>query len=150
MSPWYRVFGTGDSHPDPAALLGALRARGSDVTGHFRGDEQGWFAAELVLTAGGAVAVECYLSGEEGIRHELNSWAAWLETAGEGPEPTRLMQHAISTTRLFTVHPAAETADGAEALCEAVCRVLTEATAGVYQADGRGFFGADGTLLVPE
>ena len=45
MPPWYRVFGTSDSHPEPAAILGALRALGVEVTGQFRGDEQGWFHA---------------------------------------------------------------------------------------------------------
>jgi hypothetical protein len=149
MTPWHRVFGTSDSHPDPAALLAALRARGLEVTGHFRGDEQGWFGAALILAgAGGAVEVECYLSAEEGIRHELNSWAAWLEAAGEGAEQTRLMQHMISTTRLFTIRPA-DDAD-AHALCVALCELLAGAIAGVYQIDGRGFFAADGTLLLPE
>src|SRR4051812_31813199 len=148
MSPRYRVFGTSDAHPEPAAVLADLRARGHEVTGHFRGDDRGWFRAELQPATGGTVEVECYLADEADIRHELNSWAAWLEAAGESDEHARLMRHMIATTRLFTLHAANE-AD-ADALCVALCELLAEATAGVYQIDGRGFFTADGILLVAE
>ena len=146
MSPWHRVFGTTDTHPEPAAVLAGLSARGLHATGHFRGDERGWFHAEL-RSPGGAVEVECYLADEEGIRHELNTWAAWLESAGA--EHPALMQQMIATTRLFTIHPADDAAD-AEPLCVALCRLLAELTAGVYQSDGHGFFAADGTLRVAE
>jgi hypothetical protein len=145
MPPWHRVFGTTAAHPEPAAVLAGLSARGLEATGHFRGDERGWFAAEL-CAPGGAVEVECYLADEEGIRDELNTWAAWLESAA--PDHPELMQHMIATTRLFTIHPA-DDAD-AEPLCVALCRLLAEMTAGVYQSDGRGFFAADGTPLVAE
>ena len=104
MSQWFRVFGNGDATVDPAALLGHLHGAGFPVAGHFRGDDRGWFRAELLPDGGGMVEVECYLAGEEGIRHELNSWAAWLEAAGEGAEHARLMRHMIATTRLFGFH----------------------------------------------
>ena len=42
---WYRVFGTNDTEPDPAALLEHLQQLGFEVTGKFRGDDQGWFSA---------------------------------------------------------------------------------------------------------
>ncbi len=148
MPLWYRVFGTSDAHPEPATLLAGLHAQGLEVAAHFRGDERGWFGAELRAPDSSLIEVECYLADEEGIRTELNSWAAWLETAGDTETHARLMQHMIATTRLFTLH-AANDAD-AQALCEALCKVLAEATTGVYQIDGRGFFAADGTLLVAE
>jgi hypothetical protein len=146
LLPWYRIFGTSDTQPEPAAVLAGLRARGHEVTGHFRGDDRGWFRAELLPAAGSPLEVECYLADEEDIRHELNSWAAWLEAAGDSEQHAGLMRHMIATSRLFTVHPA----DAADALCVALCELLAEATAGVYQIDGRGFFAADGTLLVAE
>jgi hypothetical protein len=148
MPPWYRVFGTSDTQPEPAAVLAGLRASGHEAAGHFRGDDRGWFRAELLPAAGSPLEVECYLADEQDIRHELNSWAAWLEAAGESETHARLMRHMIATTRLFTLHP--EDAADADALCVALCALLAEATAGVYQIDGRGFFAADGTLLVAE
>jgi hypothetical protein len=150
MPPWYRVFGTSPMHPEPSTLLDGLRARGFEAAGHFRGDDQGWFHADLVPATGGpAVEVDCYLSSEEGIRNELNSWAAWLEATGDENVHACLMQHLISTTRLFTVH-SPEGRGNADPLCVALCELLAVPTAGVYQIDGRGFFAADGALLVAE
>ena len=86
MSRYYRVFGTADTEPQPAALLDHVRGCGSEITGHFRGDDQGWFAADLMgADEDSVVRLERFLANEEGIRAELNTWAAWLETAQENP-----------------------------------------------------------------
>jgi hypothetical protein len=148
---WYRVFGTSDMPPDPAALLEHLHAVGLDVTGRFHGDEEGWFRAGLAFRAAGdqQVILERYLSTEEGIRGELNAWAAWLEAAGDGREHRRLMQHLISTRQVFTLSRP-DHALPVEHLCRVLCRYLARRTAGVYQVDGEGFFAADGTLLARE
>jgi hypothetical protein len=149
MTLWYRVFGTGDGQPEPAALLGHLvRGLGVEVRGKFRGDDLGWFGAEL-LVPGEATAVnlERYLVSEEGIRADLNTWAAWLETRdGE------LMQHVVRTQQLFTVERPADCDDEdmVELLCLELCLLLARETTGVYQIDGRGFFDADGMLLLEE
>jgi hypothetical protein len=152
MSQWYRIFGSNDVQPAPAALLEQVHALGVPVTGSFKGDDLGWFRAELVIGDDKTpLPVERYLAGEEGIRAELNTWAAWLEAAGEAPEHHRLMQQMIATTQVFTlgpINPDHEPAAGP--VCVALCRFLAGATAGVYQADGQGFYAADGTLLVPE
>jgi hypothetical protein len=152
MSPWYRVFGTNDVQLAPGALLEAVLARGIAVTGKFHGDDLGWFRAELAVGDDATLLpLERFLSSEEGIRAELNTWAAWLESAGASPEYLRLMQHMISTTQVFTLGPV--DADDEPALgpaCVALCRFLAAETGGVYQADGQGFFAADGTLMVPE
>jgi hypothetical protein len=125
-----------------------LQGLGLPVQGRFTGDDQGWFRAEL-LPEGAAVplALERYLVSEESIRAELNNWAAWVETTGDGPEQTRLMQRVIGTAQLFTLCPAE--GSGRE-FCEAVCRHLARQTDGVYQVDGHGFFDAAGTLLLKE
>jgi hypothetical protein len=66
------------------------------------------------------------------------------------------MERLIIAKEVFTLHQPLEDADDiddaemAERLCLACCRYLAAATDGVYQADHRGFFAADGTLLVPE
>lgn len=150
MSRWYRVFGTNDVQPEPARLLEEARRLGGDVSGRLRGDDQGWFRAELVLAGEEApLPLERYLATEEGIRAELNTWAAWLEETGPGPAALRLMQHVIGTTQVFTLGPLDPDAE-ADAVCVGLCQFLARETAGVYQIDGRGFFAADGTPLVAE
>jgi hypothetical protein len=156
MSQWFRVFGLRGAAVDPAALLEHLHEQGFAVAGRFRGDDRGWFRAELVHAEDAApVAVERYFADEEGIRAELFTWAAWLEEQERSPHHLPLIERLIVTAQLFTLsQPDEEADDGdrefAERLCLTCCRYLAAATDGVYQADHRGFFAADGALLVPE
>ncbi|MCC6418761.1 MAG: hypothetical protein IT429_11045 [Gemmataceae bacterium] len=153
MTIWYRVFASNDAHPEPAALLEHLHGTGLEVSGHFRGDDQGWFRADLSLPdEGGSVEAECYLATEEGVRQELLTWAAWLETTAPGPVQDRLMLHLIGTRRVYTLHTGEDGADAeaTRALCAALARFLARTTEGVYQADGEGFRDAEGALLVAE
>ena len=153
MGLWYRVFGANDAQPDPAALLEHLRGQGLNVVGQFRGDDQGWFAAALSFADGGTpVHLERYLAGEEGIRHDLNSWAAWLETADYSPNHGEFMRRVIATTQLFTLRRPVDHSNEilVEKVCVAVCQYLAQETAGMYQVDDEGFFAPDGTLLLKE
>jgi hypothetical protein len=144
MGPWYRVFGGNDKLPAPAAVLECLRALGAAVHGDFRGDDSGWYAAAIEVGDGRSFSLERFLADEEGIRAELNGWAAWLETCGDGPPIVLLMERIVQSRQLFTL------SGPDERLCIGLCRFLAEATTGLWQADGRGIFAADGTLLVPE
>ncbi len=147
---WYRVFG-GSGDVEPAALLEHLQGLGQQVAGHFRADDQGWFSADLEPAGSGRLHLERYQGEEEGIRAELNTWAAWVEATGEGPAQERLMQRLVGSAQVFTLRPPEGTAPEAwQPLCLAVCRFLARKTAGVYQADGQGFFEADGTPLLAE
>jgi hypothetical protein len=157
MSQWFRIFGRNDVQPAPEKLLEAFRRLGVEATANFRGDDLGWFQADFVIDADAPpLRLERYLTKEEAIRGELNTWAAWLESAGDSPTHLRLMQHVISTTQLFTLHQPLEDADEPdadprlEALCLGLCQFLATLTDGVYQVDHHGFFAADSTLLVPE
>jgi hypothetical protein len=157
MSQWFRVFGSNEVQPAPAALLAELRRLGVEATGNFRGDDLGWFLAELVIDDDIIpLRLERYLTREDDIRADLNTWAAWLESAGDSPVHVRLMQQLIDTTQLFTLHqPIEETDDsandpGVENLCTGLCQFLARETSGIYQADHHGFYAADGTLLAPE
>jgi hypothetical protein len=94
---------------------------------------------------GVSLQLERYIAGEDGLRAELNSWAAWLETQESAPEHVALMERMIQTAQLFTLHANAESA-----AAEQLCRFLAGSTAGIYQIDGRGLFAANGSLLVPE
>ena len=83
MSRWYRVFGSAAEQPRPEELLEVLRTLGVTAPVRVRGDEDGWTALEVVLAEGaGALAGRVLPGGETGIRAELNTWAAWLETCG--------------------------------------------------------------------
>ncbi len=150
---WYRVFGLADTVPSPAELLKHLHETGLTPRAHFRGDEQGWMGAELTLTEGTTpLHLERYLATDPDIRHELNSWAALLETWDYSPKHLPLMQHMVLTRQVFTLRKPIDYPNEVllDDVCLAVCRYLAERTEGVYQIDDRGFFAADGTLLIQE
>src|SRR5205823_832035 len=158
MSQWFRIFGRSDVPLVPAALAEDVQRLHPGAAVHFRGDDLGWFAADLLFDPDTpAIRIERYLTKEDDIRADLNTWAAWLESAGETPEHARLMRRIISTAQLITLHqPNDDNVDDVEddprveELCIAVCRFLAGATDGIYQVDNRGFFAADGSLLVAE
>ncbi|HEY7307899.1 MAG TPA: hypothetical protein VH643_00930 [Gemmataceae bacterium] len=145
---WYRIFGGGSEMPAPAAILEFLSGRYASVSGEFAADASGWYQADL-LVDGVPLQLERYLADETGIRAELNSWAAWLETREDAPAHLRLMERMIQTSQLLTLR-SIEASPRTEAVCGTLCRFLAGLTAGVYQIDGRGFFAADGALLVSE
>ena len=140
----------------PAALLEHLHQHGQPVAGRFRGDERGWFHVDLVFADDAApVILERYFADEQGIRAELNTWAAWLEEQEGNPHHVRLMERIIGTAQLFTLHQPIEDAgtedrELVERLCLTCCGFLAAMTEGVYQVDHGGFYTAEGTLLVPE
>jgi hypothetical protein len=115
----------------------------------FQGDDQGWFRVELFAPGHDEPAeLDQYWATEDGIRPQLNTWAAWLEVQPDSPHTAALMRHVIQTAQLFCLHvSAALAADGA---ARELCRWLAARTDGVFQADGSGFHAADGTLLVAE
>jgi hypothetical protein len=151
MGIWFRVFGRSETPVSPEAILGFLNGV-CPVTGRFRGDEAGWFAAELAFAETAPLHLERFLASEEGIRGELNAWAAWLETCDYSPNHARLMEQVIQTKQLFTLRRPLDHANEVlvERLCVGLCRELARATEGVYQIDDLGFFAADGTLLLQE
>jgi hypothetical protein len=155
MKVWFRVFAATDGQVEPAALLEQGSKPGKEITGRFRGDDQGWFEARLAFAPEEPfvpfLEIVHFLHDEEGIRQELNTWAAWLETKEKYPEHVRLMQQVIGTRQLFIGRSAGE--DGSEAVmrvCWKLQQYLARETQGIYQVDGRGFFAGDGTLLIPE
>ena len=146
---WYRIFGSNDTEPSPAAVLGHLNGLGVAVSGKFHGEGGDWFGAELLVAGKVPLGVERFLASEEGIRAELNSWAAWLETCAPEAEQARLMERMIQVRQLFTLQRPDDAAE-AVPVCEALCQFLARATDGTYQIDGRGLFAADGTLLAAD
>jgi hypothetical protein len=127
-----------------AALLEHLHTANLTAVGHFRGDDLGWTGGELVL-GDVTVIVERYLTKEDELRNELNTWAGWLETRTDQSRRGELMQHVIGTKQLVTLKSSEP-----NSFCDEVCRWVARQTDAVFQVDGRGFFAADGTMLLPE
>jgi hypothetical protein len=153
MGLWYRVFAARDEAPDPAALLAHLNALGARVEGRFQGEGAAWWSAELGFAEKTTpLHLDRFLAAEEGIRAELNSWAAYLETCDYSPQYAPLMERIIQTKQLFTLRRPVDHADEVlvERLCAGLCAYLARLSDGVWQEDGRGFFAADGTLLLQE
>jgi hypothetical protein len=148
---WYRVFALTEVEPQPEALRAFLQTLDRDARVQFHADHQGWFAADIQVPGEETgIRLERFLSTEEGIRGELNTWAAWLESQESNPHVGRLMQHMISTKQIFTLQEDPTCGDEAAEVCTALCGFLARLTDGVYQADAQGFLDAEGLLLVPE
>jgi hypothetical protein len=151
---YLRVFGLQESAIEPVEVLEWANAAGLPVTGHFRGDEAGWFACELVFTDRdeSPILLDRYLAQRDDIRDDLNTWAAWLETADYSDQHQRLMEHVIAVKQLFTLRRPFDHADEIrlDRLCVGLAQWLAQRTEGVYQIDHKGFFAADGTLLLTE
>ena len=142
---WYRIFAADPREPQPDAILADLN-RLAVVEGHFHGDDAGWFHADLVC-GDNTLSLDRYTADEQGVRGELNTWAAFVEGHG-GAEHTPLMEFLIQTKQLFAL-------DGPEAgvghsICVALCEYLARTANGVYQLDGAGFFLPGGALLLRE
>jgi hypothetical protein len=149
---WYRVFSLNESEPSPAVLAEYLHALGLAVQPHFKGDDLGWTEGELRLPTGSPVLLSRFLTKEDDLRDDLNAHAAELETMTDSPNSAPLMQRVIQTKQLITLRKPVDVADEVlvdRVLDEAV-RFLAGSTDGVYQIDGRGWFAANGELLVQE
>lgn len=150
---WFRVFGTSETAPEPAALLEHLHKQGVKVEGHFKGDDLGWFGVDFVLPGGTEpLHMDRYLAEEDEIRDQLNAWAAWLETINDPVRSGQLMQLMIGANQVFTLDCPRHRLEqrGVEDFCQELCQHLARIASGVYQVDNGGFFAADGTLLVRE
>ncbi len=149
---WYRVFGRTRHEPAPAALAAHLHALGLLVEPHFKGDDLGWTEGELRFATGSPVLLARYLTAEDDLRADLNAHAAELETMTYSPNSVPLMERVIQAQQLVTLRKPIDVPDEVllERVLEGAARFLARATEGVYQIDGRGWFGAAGELLVPE
>jgi hypothetical protein len=144
---WYRVFTRSAASIQPAIVLAGLVYDGAPVQGQFQADEHGWFRCELVVAAGALpIALECFRVFEEGVRPEVLSWAAYVETI-DSPHSVELMELLNAASQVFTVQQAdVRTAD----LLKGLCLNLARAGDGVYQIDGEGFFWPNGARAIGE
>jgi hypothetical protein len=149
---WSRIFSRLAANPDPALLLESLQASGFQVQSHFRGDDLGWFGCEFHLGEGTPIFLERFLSKEDELRDELNTWAAWVEAQDYEPNRFSIMERLIQSHQLFTLRKPIDHADEVtlDRFCDAVVNWLATQTDGLIQIDGKGFFDASGRLLLEE
>ena len=150
MFIWHRVFGANDLEISPEEICTELNSLNVQFRPKFRGDEQGWFAAQFDLEPQSSVQLERYLVREERMRSELNSWCAWLETLPETSKQARVLDALVATKQIFTLYEECEADETPTAVCAKLSRWLTARLGGTYQIDGQGFFDSSGSLLVAE
>jgi hypothetical protein len=147
MTTWYRVFTAAESAPLPELLSDWWRQRDAKGTVAIVGDDLGWYQARFVVPGNDeTIELDRYLTREDAIRPELNSWAGWLESIEDNEHTDGLMQDIVGAKQLFTIQRTPHDAPA----CLHLCRWLAGRVEGIYQVDGQGFFAADGTLLVQE
>ncbi len=149
---WLRVFGALETLPEPDALTHTVMEISPAVQTRFEPGEHGWQRAEIQLPDGTTLYLDRFRREEEGVRGELQAWAAYLETRDDSPNNQLLMQHVISTAQVFALRWLEESPDVArhEPIAIAMCQHLAATTDGVYQVEGTGFFAPDGSLLLDE
>ena len=146
---WHRVFCRSSAEVKPAELLASLS---SHAVASFKGDDLGWTSAEFELGKGSPVFAERFLTSEDDLRNDLNTWAAWLETMTYSPNHGRLMEHVVQTQQLITIRKPVDHSNevAVDELCQSLCRVLAATADGVYQIEGDGWYSAEGALLLQE
>jgi hypothetical protein len=149
---WYRVFCRTEASPTPAELLAGLEAGGLQVVGQFRGDDLGWTTAEIALGESTPVQVERYLTDADDLRHDLNTWAAYLETLDYSPNHARLMEQVIQSRQMVTVRKPLDHPNEVESefACETIARLVAARGDGVYQIEGDGWYDGNGEMLLKE
>ncbi len=136
---WHRVFGATDLCPASADLQRCLAEAGFSLRWRFFAEGDEWFRAEAIFPDGRIFALERWHSEEDGIRAELNSWAALMELGEETLLRVQLMERIIQTRQFFTIE---------DSPCAFVLsRYLAAQTNGFFHIDGQGFFDATGNLL---
>jgi hypothetical protein len=142
---WYRVFCASERVPALADIEACLAGAGVSAS-HSPAEEADW--VWLRFQAGEAtVEVNRFRADEEGIRAELNSWAAFLETCEHDPRHRELMERMIQSKQLFNIE---EPSESAREVCVQLSQCLARLADGFYQIDDEGFFEADGAILIAD
>jgi hypothetical protein len=105
--------------------------------------EHGWTAATLYgPDSSERLRLSRHRRDDPGVRGELQSWAAWVESCGGTPVHERLMERIIQTQQVVLLEDSLVAKQAAAALCRAVD--------GLMQMDGIGFVDNGGSILLPE
>jgi hypothetical protein len=153
---WHRIFCRSSNLVEVSRLCEFLVSHGFSVNPNVRGDELGWTEAELVSAnspRSTPISLCRYLTKEDDLRADLNSFAAELESYSEiQPQSQGCMEHVIQTQQLITFRKPLDYPNEIELerLCKAICHFFAIQLNGLYQVDGQGWMNAEGVEMVHE
>jgi hypothetical protein len=149
---WSRVFGSLDQNPDPARLERATTELVPLASVHLKGDDLGWYHAEIRWGQGSPLTIETYGAADPSVRNDLNTWAAYIETCDYSPNVPMLMEKVALARQVITLRRPIDHQDelGLDRLMSGLAQHLALETDGVYQIDEAGFFDKNGGLLLEE
>lgn len=152
MSLWCRAFARSDKSPDPVAIAALAMSIHPGTTCHFGADQAGWFSCEVRLPDGAAISLDRFPVTEEGVRRDLNTWAAWVETCDYSDRAGELMERVIQSAQFFTLRLPVAAADdlAVDKLARGICLHLAGDLDGLWQVDGDGLYDASGDKVLQE
>ncbi|MEY4614462.1 MAG: hypothetical protein RL179_2435 [Planctomycetota bacterium] len=148
MAGWFRIFLSQEEGPEPSAIMECLQGLIPGVRGNFRVDPDGWFQLILTHPSIGELVVDHFLASEKGVRSEINTWAAWLESK----QFLDLMERIIQVRQVlsFEVTPELEENATDPGIFKRIALDLSRLGKGFAHLDGAGFLEHDGTLLIED
>lgn len=148
MAGWFRVFLLQEDGPKPSEIMGCLQDFLPEANGKFRTDEDGWFQLILTHPSVGELVMDHFLTLEKGIRSEINTWAAWLESK----QQFDLMERIIQVKQILSFEVTPEMEDNAldTLVFKRIALNLAALAQGFVHIDGCGFLEPDGTLLIED
>ncbi|NBR06211.1 MAG: hypothetical protein EBT92_10610 [Planctomycetes bacterium] len=148
MAGWFRVFLLQEDGPKPSGIMERLQALMPEVNGKFRTDEDGWFQLILSHSVIGELILDHFMASEKGVRSEINTWAAWLESKQQFDLMERIIQ--VKQILSFEVTPEMEENVPDALVFRRISLALAELAQGFVHIDGIGFLESDGRLLIED
>jgi len=148
MAGWFRVFLLQEDGPKPSEIMECLQDLLPEVNGRFRTDEEGWFQLILTHPSVGELVLDHFMTLEKGVRSEINTWAAWLESN----KKFDLMERIIQVKQILTFEVTPEMEDNVldTLVFKHIAFKLAALARGFVHIDGIGFLEPDGTLLIED
>ena len=148
MAGWFRVFLLQEDGPKPSGIMECLQSLIPEVKGKFRTDEDGWFQLIIDHSSIGELIIDHFLTSEKGVRSEINTWAAWLESKQQFDLMERIIQ--VKQILSFEVTPEMEDNVSDSLVYKRLALALAALAEGIVHIDAVGFLEPDGTLLIED
>ena len=148
MAGWFRVFLLQEDGPKPYGIMECLQSLIPEVKGKFRTDEDGWFQLILDHPSIGELTIDHFLTSEKGVRSEINTWAAWLESKQQFDLMERIIQ--VKQILSFEVTPEMDDNVSDALVYKRLALALAALAEGFVHMDGVGFLEPDGTVLIED